>query len=570
MAPRFFYRLNVLILILTVLVGTLPARDASAASLPAGEQPAIRKHVIKFYLDPALVTDMNFATQVLPKYVQDMNVILAKNTNRQLVFDPGTGIFLTKDQPHTNWATPPLPEQGFEFWAHAVRTSRPLSYGGYAGIDSSGAGVLAGMNWTRLYDPDRLTPVQVTDYWTQIHNMLHEIAHVMGAGYGEYYSLIYIGDRTGVEPLLNINAYDPNDSFWADKPDFMADPLLWNLAQTNTPLGRPTTRQELLGLVQFSQLTATLIGGEYRNSAPLVDLSQIGIHVVDPNGLPLSEANVKVWRVSGVYPYQAQLLADGWTDSDGKFTFAWGGSANPHNSYEFLRLVKVFKDGYDASASYISIFDTDITRLVHASDHFNRQIRLAKATIFADVSSENFATPWIEALYHARVTGGCSTDPLQYCPEQTVTRAQMAVFLERSMRGAAYAPAAKASSRFADVPSTHWAAAWIEQLAADGITGGCGDGNYCPDADVTRAQMAVFLLRSKYGVNYTPPAVGEDTGFQDVPVDHWAAAWIKQLAAEGITGGCGSGVYCPEQPVTRAQMAIFLGKLFHFSQQGAG
>ena len=49
---------------------------------------------------------------------------------------------------------------------------------------------------------------------------------------------------------------------------------------------------------------------------------------------------------------------------------------------------------------------------------------------------------------------------------------------------------------FADVPDDFWAAAWIEQLAAEGITAGCGGGNYCPQAAVTRAQMAVFLVRT--------------------------------------------------------------------------
>jgi hypothetical protein len=54
-----------------------------------------------------------------------------------------------------------------------------------------------------------------------------------------------------------------------------------------------------------------------------------------------------------------------------------------------------------------------------------------------------------------------------------------------------------------------------------------------------------------------------DTGFGDVAVDHWAASWIKHLAAEGITGGCGNGNYCPEEPVTRAQIAIFLVRTFN-------
>jgi S-layer homology domain len=80
---------------------------------------------------------------------------------------------------------------------------------------------------------------------------------------------------------------------------------------------------------------------------------------------------------------------------------------------------------------------------------------------------------------------------------------------------------------------------------------------------VSRAQMAVFLLRAKNGGSYSPPAVGGSTGFGDVPTDYWAAAWIKQLVTEGITAGCGNGNYCPEAPVTRAQMAVFLVRTFN-------
>ena len=67
------------------------------------------------------------------------------------------------------------------------------------------------------------------------------------------------------------------------------------------------------------------------------------------------------------------------------------------------------------------------------------------------------------------------------------------------------------------------------------------------------------------GWKFIPTWVGPQapcTSFADVPVDYWSAAWIKQLAAEDITGGCGNGNYCPEQVVTRAQMAVFLTRTF--------
>ena len=114
---------------------------------------------------------------------------------------------------------------------------------------------------------------------------------------------------------------------------------------------------------------------------------------------------------------------------------------------------------------------------------------------------------------------------------------------------------------FADVACPGaFAVDWIEQLAAEGITGGCGNGNYCPDAVVNRAQMSAFLLKSEHGSSYVPPPC---TGvFDDVPCGAPFADWIEQLFNEGITGGCGNGNYCPSSPNTRGQMAVFLSKTF--------
>lgn len=178
---------------------------------------------------------------------------------------------------------------------------------------------------------------------------------------------------------------------------------------------------------------------------------------------------------------------------------------------------------------------------------------------FEDVPRTHWAWLYVEHLYHAGLTGGCSSDPMLFCPNAVVTRAQMAVFLLRGIHGATYIPPAASGTKFQDVPADHWAAAWIEQLANEGITGGCGNGNYCPGDEVTRDQAAVLLLRAKYGPSYIPP-VASGTLFADVPSNHWAAAWIEQLAKEGITSGCSNGNYCPAAVVTRAQMAVFLVK----------
>ena len=73
--------------------------------------------------------------------------------------------------------------------------------------------------------------------------------------------------------------------------------------------------------------------------------------------------------------------------------------------------------------------------------------------------------------------------------------------------------------------------------------------------------MAVFLLKSKHGSTYVPPACSGDFGDVDCPGNPFAD-WIEQLAAESITGGCGNGNYCPLQAVRRDQMAAFLSNTF--------
>jgi beta-glucanase (GH16 family) len=181
---------------------------------------------------------------------------------------------------------------------------------------------------------------------------------------------------------------------------------------------------------------------------------------------------------------------------------------------------------------------------------------------FSDVPASHWAASFIERLFSAGITTGCSASPLAYCPDQQANRAQMAIFLLKGMHGSAYVPPAATGSVFSDVPASHWAAAWIEQLAAEGITAGFPDGTFRPSEPVTRAQMAIFLLKAKYGQTYNPPAVGSSTGFTDVPTSHWAAAWIKQLAAEGITAGFPDGTFRPNDAVTRTQMAVFLVKTF--------
>jgi hypothetical protein len=186
---------------------------------------------------------------------------------------------------------------------------------------------------------------------------------------------------------------------------------------------------------------------------------------------------------------------------------------------------------------------------------------------FADVSQTEPFYRFIETLLHNQITTGCLPAG-NYCPSTTVTRGQMSVFLLRSRFGAAYVPPPATGTVFADVPISNPFVAFIEDLAARQVTSGCLPvGNYCPDANVTREQMAVFLLRMLEGPTYFPPDCTVPT-FNDVPCTSGFARWIEELVRRQITAGCGGGAYCPTNPLPRGQMAVFLTATYSLRLNG--
>jgi hypothetical protein len=181
------------------------------------------------------------------------------------------------------------------------------------------------------------------------------------------------------------------------------------------------------------------------------------------------------------------------------------------------------------------------------------------AVDYLDVPPSNIFHADIVEIAQARITAGCGSG--DYCPTSLVTRAQMAVFLLKSLYGADYVPPVT-GQYFQDVPPGSFAYDWINNLASLGVTTGCGNGNYCPSDPVSRAQMSVFLLKTLFGAGYVPPPA--TAIFDDVPVDAFAAAYIDDLYTRGIAGGCSLSplLYCPDSPVNRGQMAAFLVNAF--------
>jgi hypothetical protein len=177
---------------------------------------------------------------------------------------------------------------------------------------------------------------------------------------------------------------------------------------------------------------------------------------------------------------------------------------------------------------------------------------------FADVPRANSFYRFVETLLHGNVTGGCA--PGLYCPGSPVTREQMAVFVVTARDGGGDPPPACTTPVFADVPPSSAYCRWIEELARTGVVTGCGGGNFCPTSIVSRDQMAVFVLRT-LDPALAPPPCGTPL-FADVPASSPYCRWIEELARRGVVTGCGGGNYCPEQAVTREQMAVFISATF--------
>jgi hypothetical protein len=184
------------------------------------------------------------------------------------------------------------------------------------------------------------------------------------------------------------------------------------------------------------------------------------------------------------------------------------------------------------------------------------------ARSFADVPDSDPFWSAIDAAAMNGVTAGCGAG--RFGPTSSTSRASVAAFLLRGKNGGLFTPPPATGTVFGDVPLGSLAADFIEELAHEGITSGCGGGDYCPSNPVSRAGMAVLVLKTLHGAAFAPPpATG--TVFGDVPVGAFAADWIEELFHEGISAGCGGGNFCPDAPLTRAQASALIVHAFGLS-----
>jgi len=157
-------------------------------------------------------------------------------------------------------------------------------------------------------------------------------------------------------------------------------------------------------------------------------------------------------------------------------------------------------------------------------------------------------------------------DDGNYHPEWAVDRAQMAVYVSRALaEGEENVPEPTTDPGFTDVDSEHWAYKHICYAVDQNVVQGYPEGDYKPDIEVTRDQMAVYMARAMVAPSASVldsyvPADPQD--FPDVPSDHWAYKYVEYCVEEGVVSGYPEGDYKPDEVVTRDQMSVYIARAF--------
>lgn len=176
---------------------------------------------------------------------------------------------------------------------------------------------------------------------------------------------------------------------------------------------------------------------------------------------------------------------------------------------------------------------------------------------FEDVPLDHLFNDYIYLLRAGAIADFCGTDVNTYCPETNTTRAQMALFLIRGRFGENFTH--PNVPFFTDVPANHPQFAYIQKMRELGYTNGCTPTTFCPGDSVTRSQMAAFIVRTVLRVRADDTITAPTTPFfTDVPPGDLFFPYVQKMKELGITGGCTPSTYCGADATTRGQMSVFV------------
>jgi hypothetical protein len=176
---------------------------------------------------------------------------------------------------------------------------------------------------------------------------------------------------------------------------------------------------------------------------------------------------------------------------------------------------------------------------------------LQSDAIINDVPEGYWAEDYINLLFQYRITLGCGDG--NFCPLDDLTRGQMAALIVRARYGESFSYTT--TPYFSDIPATNTFFKYVQKLKDDGIT--ALSGTYGVDNYVTRGQMAAFIIRAKFGENFSYTTTPY---FSDVPSTHNFFKYVQKVKDVGITTVTGN--YGVDNMVPRDQMAAFLARAF--------
>jgi hypothetical protein len=179
---------------------------------------------------------------------------------------------------------------------------------------------------------------------------------------------------------------------------------------------------------------------------------------------------------------------------------------------------------------------------------------------FVDVAPTDYYFDATNIMYEMGITNGCLTVPLEFCPNETNTRGEMAKFIVTALEGGSnftYSP----TPYFSDVPPTYLFFSYIQKLYELGITDGCTTSPslmFCPNDGVTRDETAAFIIRARFAsIPFYYPTTPY---FTDVPPSDPFFSYVQEMYYLGISNGCSATplMYCPAEILTRGEMAKFI------------
>lgn len=158
-----------------------------------------------------------------------------------------------------------------------------------------------------------------------------------------------------------------------------------------------------------------------------------------------------------------------------------------------------------------------------------------------------------QVQHHTKYINGFTDGTFR--PEQSITRAEMAAILARNL---GYDATQNVTSSYPDIQATHWAVKEIEFVKGTGLMIGDTNGQFRPNAPITRGEMATIAARYKK----LDTTMYKTTIFTDVSTGYWGLAAIEAVRVVGIVDGYQDGTFKPNGNLTRAEAVKIVNRLF--------